>query len=128
MDKLVFHKLIFTLAISFACNTSYAQNVNTNSKNQITEITFYSDSEKEPFKTVNSYWKGLVQVRFDDVIFEQSSSACNPKGFAVYNSDKAMISSILTAYTTQTPVKIYAEDTVKVSTANNMCFIRAVRF
>ena len=56
-------------------SSSYAGNISTVDKHDVTEITFYSN---EPIYTVNGPWPGTVQVRIgSNASFTPASSICH---------------------------------------------------
>lgn len=98
-----------------------ATSIYTATSHKIDSLTFMSHSE--PYEPA---WAGVVQVSFATDIPWTVPGLCDTRTVALHPDDAHLISLVLAAYSTDKPIKIYADSTQKVT--SNYCFLRAISY
>jgi len=118
-NNLKAHFLTPTLLFSFITPQSFAADVSSQPV-EIKSMNFYSKQE-----TIYPSHKGLLQVRTAQEISWSANSDCHSYSILVRNEDTHMISALITARATSTPIRLYADDTKRINTE---CYIRALGY
>lgn len=115
-------KIILSLMILFLSLNSFAKNSSLTAAVTIKTIYFYSKSDS--LTMANSH-KGLVQVMFTGVIPWTAGSDCLNSSVIVREDDAHIISALMTAKVTSSPIYLYADDANNISTE---CYLRAIGY
>ena len=83
-------------------------------------LNFYSKEE-----SIYPTHKGLTQVVIDGSIPWSSSTGCKITSVIVRNEDKHLVSAILAARASSTPIRLFVDDTLSI---NQECYLRAVQY
>ena len=109
--------LVFLSLVSLSTGLLAANTTSTNS-HEISKMYFYSEEE-----SINPTFKGLVRVVLKGEIVWNNNGVCDTASVLVRNEDKHLISALLTAKATSSPINLYADDDLK----NEIyCYLRAV--
>ncbi len=96
-----------------------AENVYTPEAHEISHLYFYSKQE-----SIYPIWKGAIQVRFNTISWSDGSN-CHNKDVAIREEDSHLISAVLAAKMSKTPIHLFADDTLVVT--GNYCYLRAIK-
>ena len=69
--------------------------------------------------------KGLTQLRFTSSIVWSNDGSCDTAAVVIRNEDTHMISAVLAAKASSTPIRLFADDQFK---EREQCYLRAVGY
>jgi len=123
MKKLTLIVATIALALS-SINSAFATRASLWSPAEVKEIIFYSSDSQ--FSSRLGDWAGVVQVKFNGVSFRGiPANACSTTDLVVNSDDKALISALLAAHATKTPINVEVFDDIKLGT---FCYILAITY
>ena len=109
---------LITLSLILCSLNSDAVNTSSGVALTINSINFYSKQE-----SIYPSHKGLLQITFITPITWNNSGNCGSTSVLVRNEDNHIISALLSANAASTPIRLYADDTLKVG---QECYLRTI--
>lgn len=111
-------KQLLTGMLFFAALSANAADTNSIAPVKIIAVNFYSAEE-----SIYPAWKGIVQVQLDNLSWKNASS-CNTKYIAIRGEDTHLISAVLAARMSNSPINVYADDSLKIDSV--ICYARGI--
>ncbi len=113
-------KNLFAIFLCVISVFSYAKNTNSGGSYEISEITWWSLDE-----SIYPQYKGTIQLKLSTPIQWSGDGDCHDSDVFIRNKDAHLISAALAAHTTNTSIKINADDALKIGP---YCFVRTLTY
>lgn len=110
-------KYILILCFLFSSLTQ-AANTSSSAALDIRAIYYFSKQE-----SIYPDYKGLVQIYFEGDISWTNNGTCSGSSVVVRNEDAHLLSAILAAKMSSSPIRVYADDSLKLA---GQCYLRAL--
>ena len=106
--------------VSLFSMQSYAVNAWSTDTVKIEYINYHSKQE-----SIYPSHKGVLQVRIDSDIPWTNDANCHLRSVIVRNEDTHLISALIAARVSSTPIKLFVDDSIRISSE---CYLRAVGY
>lgn len=110
-------KYILILALLFS-PIIQAANTSSSAELEVRVINYFSKQE-----SIYPNYKGVVQIYFEGNITWTNNGSCGVNSVIVRNEDAHLISAILAAKMSSYPIRVYADDSLKL---DGHCYLRAI--